>query len=86
MAHPDLVCSIIVNSTTHDLFMLRRDARALHNAKLLQKIEGRAAYCAPRSWRQIAHGRWPSLHPEVLALCAFTPMELRSTPRKTKEA
>jgi len=84
MALSDRVVSIIVNATTHDLFMLKTQARALHTAKLLQKIEGKAAYCPRRTWRQIAHGQWPSLPAAVLDHCALTPVELRSTPNKSQ--
>lgn len=58
---------------TRDLLLLRADAELLYAQGKLQKVliddHGTAAFCAPRSWRQICHGQWPTLHPDVLA-CA----------------
>lgn len=73
----DRIASLLTDPANNGwvLYIRRTDARALHAAKLLQKIEGKAAYCAPRNWRQIARGEAAALHPSVLARAFLTPRE-----------
>lgn len=77
MADSDHTAMIFIDAGRdgHILFIRRTDARALHKQGLLQKIEGKAAYCAPRNWRQIAHGVTPPLSPAVLDKAWLTPKE-----------
>lgn len=76
-ARTDSAVMIFIDCATDDhiLFMGRATARALHTRRLLQKIEGKSAYCAPRSWRQIAAGYTPPLSRDVLEHCYLTPKE-----------
>lgn len=60
---------------SHILFITRANAKTLHAKGLLQKIDGRAEYCAPRSWRQIIHKQAQPLSPAVLTHCYLTPKE-----------
>lgn len=74
MATSDRTAMLFIDAATdgHILFIKKSDAKALHIRKLLQKIEGKSAYCAPRSWRQIAAGITPPLHRDVLTAAHLT--------------
>lgn len=72
----DRTATLIASPEAPVLFILRSDAKRLHAVGKLQKIEGRAAYCAPRTWRQIARDQWSSLPREALDLSAFRPIDL----------
>lgn len=71
--HASLVVDLA--NRANDLYISKNDAKVLHARKLLQKIEGQSAYCAPRNWRQICHGITPPLHRDVLDHAHLTPMD-----------
>lgn len=77
MATADKIAMLLVDCAPdgHVLFISRAAAKDLHKRKLLQKIDGKAAYCAPRSWRQIAHGITPPLHRDVLDHAHLNPKD-----------
>lgn len=78
MATSDHNAILRANPESEILFIRRADARRLHAAGKLQKIEGKAEYCAPRNWRMIAHNKWGSLPLEALQLSALRPIDLRT--------